>query len=237
MSARHTLQLADGERIDYRLERRARRTIGLKVGQDGLIVHAPQRIGLAMLEDALRQKSGWIRQKLRQWADDRTAPIVWRDQGTLLLLGEEIRLHLSRDVRDRAAEFEAGQLFLRLVDIDDETAVARKVVQWYRKAAVPDFSRRLALHAARLGVATPPLYLSSARRRWGSCNSKREIRINWRLLQAPPQLINYVICHELAHLKEMNHSARFWAIVAELYPEYRSAERALRDWSARLHRL
>ncbi len=82
----------------------------------------------------------------------------------------------------------------------------------------------------------PTLSLSNAQSRWGSCNSKQEIRLNWRLLQAPPHLINYVVCHELAHLKEMNHSARFWAVVESLCPQYKQAEKDLKVWSPKLHR-
>ncbi|MDP3206923.1 MAG: M48 family metallopeptidase, partial [Methylotenera sp.] len=73
--------------------------------------------------------------------------------------------------------------------------------------------------------------------RWGSCNSKKEVRLNWRLLQAPPHIINYVVCHELAHLKEMNHSVRFWAVVASIYPDYKMAEKELKAWSPKLHQI
>jgi predicted metal-dependent hydrolase len=62
------------------------------------------------------------------------------------------------------------------------------------------------------------------------------VRLNWRLLQAPPNIINYVVAHELAHLKEMNHSAKFWATVERIYPDYKTAEKELKAWSARLHR-
>jgi predicted metal-dependent hydrolase len=113
--------------------------------------------------------------------------------------------------------------------------VERKVLQWYKKQALTDFSRRLSLFATKLGVPTPPLFLSNARSRWGSCNSRKEIRLNWRLLQAPPHIINYVVCHELAHLKEMNHSAKFWAVVASIFPDYKAAEKELKAWSPKLH--
>jgi len=93
------------------------------------------------------------------------------------------------------------------------------------------------LFAAKLGVTTPPFKLSNARSRWGSCTSQGDIRLNWRLIQAPPSIINYVICHELAHLKEMNHSAQYWAIVEGIYPHYKAAEKELKQLSAVLHRI
>jgi len=86
-------------------------------------------------------------------------------------------------------------------------------------------------------VSTPPLRLSSAQSRWGSCTIRGDIRLNWRLLQAQPSIINYVACHELAHLKEMNHSAKFWAVVGSIYPNYKTAEKELKQLSHQLHRM
>ena len=231
----YQLALPDGERIPYRLERRSRKTIGLKIGGSGLIVHAPKRISHTALESALLDKAGWIRKKLQQMAESRPEPMRWEDGAALKFLGNQVKLCLRRDNRNRKVTFEQGALHLRLSDIDDGNAVAAKVMQWYKKEALTDFERRLQLYAARLGVPMPKLYLSNARSRWGSCNSRGEVRLNWRLLQAPPHIINYVVCHELAHLKEMNHSARFWAVVESLYPDYRSAERTLKQRSAELH--
>lgn len=234
MSEYH-LALPDGERIPYQLERRPRRTIGLKIGSNGLIVHAPKRISHTALESALLDKAGWIRKKLQQMAESRPEPMRWEDGAALKFLGNQIKLCLRPDTRNRKVALEQGALHLRLTDIGDNIAIAARVVQWYKKEALTDFERRLQHYSARLGVPMPKLYLSNARSRWGSCNSRNEIRLNWRLLQAPPNLINYVVCHELAHLKEMNHSARFWAVVESLYPDYRTAERTLKQRSAELH--
>jgi predicted metal-dependent hydrolase len=235
--SQYQLALPDGEHICYQLERRSRRTIGLKICASGLIVHAPKRISQPQLESALLQKADWIRKKLSQLSANQPSPLQWVDGAELHFLGNPIRLKLSRDNANRQAQFEQGVLHLRLTEIDDAAFVSARVTQWYKKAALPDFSRRLELYANRLGVPMPRLLLSNAHTRWGSCNSKREIRINWRLIQAHPHVINYVICHELAHLKEMNHSSRFWQVVEGLYPEYREAERVLKHLSPHLHRL
>lgn len=231
----HTLRFPDGMQLDYQLERRARKTIGLKIDSSGLVVHAPQRISHSRLEEMLLQKAGWIQKKMRQMAANKPAPMVWQDGTELYLLGEPITLRLQQATRRQRVAFADSVLRLELHAPNDSAVIASKVMQWYKAAALPDFTRRLEWFAARLGEKCPPLYLSSARQRWGSCNSKREIRINWRLLQAPPHIIDYVICHELAHLREMNHSARFWAVVAELYPDYRQAEQELRARAAQLH--
>ncbi len=159
----------------------------------------------------------------------------WQHGNQLLLLGNNITLVTKQDIRSRAVEYTPGFLQLAMPNHDEPSAVERKVLQWYKKQALTDFSRRLALFATKLGVPTPELFLSNARSRWGSCNSRKEIRLNWRLLQAPPHIINYVVCHELAHLKEMNHSAKFWAVVASIFPDYKTAEKELKAWSPKLH--
>ncbi|MFA6179655.1 MAG: SprT family zinc-dependent metalloprotease [Candidatus Methylopumilus sp.] len=229
------LSLPDGDAIPYQLERRSRRTVGLKITVDGLVVHAPRRISHSQLEQLLLTKAGWIRNKLETRQENAVAPMQWLDGSTLMLLGNDVVLSVRQDTRSRAVEYFPGVLNVALPDPDNQLAVAKKVLQWYRKQALADFSRRIEILAAKLGVATPMLFLSNAQSRWGSCNSKKEVRLNWRLIQAPPHIINYVICHELAHLREMNHSARFWATVESIYPEYKQAEKVLKTISAQLH--
>lgn len=231
----HTLTLPSGVQLHYLLERRQRRTVGLKITADGLIVHAPKRISQSLLDSLITQKADWILKKLNTRNENRIPALQWQDGEQLLLLGNSVTLSLRHDARSRAVSHQPGLLELAMPNHDESAAVARKVLQWYKKQALADFARRLEIFSAKLGVTLPKLLISNARTRWGSCNSKREIRLNWRLLQAPPHLINYVVCHELAHLKEMNHSAKFWAVVASIYPDYKAAEKELKVWSPRLH--
>lgn len=233
----HYLKLPDGNPIPYQLERRNRRTVGLKINQIGLVVHAPKRISLSTLEEMLMTKIDWIVKKLHAQQANQMEDMQWQDGAELLLLGNAITLTVRLNKVSRAVNYQPGLLEVALPNTENQAAIAKKVLQWYKKEALNDFGRRLALLSAKLGVTPPTLFLSSARSRWGSCNSKQEIRLNWRLLQAPPHIINYVVAHELAHLKEMNHSAKFWAIVEHIYPSYKTAEKELKDWSAKLHRI
>ena len=230
----HTLTLPSGVQLHYQLERRQRRTVGLKIMESGLVVHAPKRITLSLLESLIAQKADWILKKLNAREENKLPALQWQHGEQLLLLGNTVTLAVRHDVRSRAVIHQPGLIELAMPNHHEPQAVARKVLLWYKKQALIDFSRRLEIFSAKLGVALPKLLISNARTRWGSCNSKREIRLNWRLLQAPPHLINYVVCHELAHLKEMNHSAKFWAVVASIYPDYKSAEKELKVWSPRL---
>lgn len=231
------LPLPNGASIPYKLERRSRRTVGIKIDQTGLIVHAPNRISQSQLEQMLMSKIAWIQSKLKAQQENALPAFEWKDGASLLFLGNPVKLSIAPDTASRALEYTPGLLRLALPNPENTAQIAKKVVQWYRKQALTDFSRRLEILSAKLGVPTPTLFLSNARSRWGSCNSKQEIRLNWRLLQAPPNIINYVVAHELAHLKEMNHSAKFWTMVEKIYPDYKTAEKELKVWSAKLHQI
>ena len=231
------LTFASGETISYLLERRPRRTVGLKITADGLVVHAPKRIFEFQLNQILQEKAHWILNKLKAREANQVEKIQWIDGENLLYLGNDIQLNITQASSNKALVFDQNTLKVTALQPNNHEVVARKVIAWYKKQAASDFSRRLEILAAKLGVATPPLTLSNAQSRWGSCNSRGEVRLNWRLLQAPPHIINYVICHELAHLKQMNHSTKFWAVVAQLFPNYKTAEKELKALSPQLHRM
>jgi len=235
--SQYQLQGPDGQQVSYHLEQRARRTVGLKITKQGLIVHAPRGIAEVELNRMLLSKWSWIVDKLAQQSRQQVADIQWQDGEALLLLGKTVYLDIVQDSANRHAKQEGNVISLGVTDIDNQAHIARKVVLWYRQFALQDFQRRVELFAAKLGIPTPPVFLSNAQGRWGSCNSRHEIRLNWRLIQAPPALINYVVAHELAHTKQMNHSAKFWAIVEKLQPEYKQTEKALKDMAHQLHRM
>ena len=202
-----------------------------------MVVHAPKYILEFQLKKLIQEKSNWIVSKLDARKQNHIPPIIWQDGETLQLLGNAINLNVVQDAKNKQAQFNHDSLTITSPQADDEAVIKHKVIQWYKKQAEVDFGRRLAVLAAKLGVSTPPLKLSSAQSRWGSCSSRGDIRLNWRLLQAPPHIINYVVCHELAHLKEMNHSAKFWAVVESIYPDYKLAEKELKQLSPQLHRM
>jgi predicted metal-dependent hydrolase len=226
-----------GKPIPYILKTSARRhTLGLRVDQHGLTVHIPTRVPQRTVDSLLQDKADWIARKLAEW-QERPGPasMEWLDGAALQYLGQDIQLVLRQDSKIRSLEFDGARLYVALPNPDDSKTVQRKVAQWYARQARADFTRRIELLAARLDVPAPPMFLSNARTRWGSCNSRGEIRLHWRLIQAPPHVIHYVVAHELAHLKEMNHSPEFWAWVKKLCPEYTSARQDLKAMSAQLH--
>ena len=236
MKQNQTLTFTTGETISYLLEHRARRTIGLKITESGLVVHAPKRLYAYQLNQILQDKSGWILNKLKTREAKIIDKIQWIDGEQLLYMGQDITLKVIES-NTKFIHFERNELAVHAPTINIHAACRASVLNWYNKRAALDFNRRLEVFANKLGVVTPPLALSNAKSRWGSCNSRGQVRLSWRLLQAPPHIINYVICHELAHLKQMNHSTQFWTVVEDLFPNYKIAEKELKSLSPLLHRM
>lgn len=222
-----------GREVFYSLRRSARRTIGLTIDHRGLRVGAPVGATLGSIESLIRQHQAWVLEKLDQW-QTRATPESLGDGAEFPFLGELVRLRLSDSARRSQWRESEGELVVALPPGGSLEMVLARLLS---TRARPLFQDRLARYAARLAVPVPPLFLSSARTRWGSCNSRGEVRLNWRLIHLPLDLIDYVVAHELAHLKEMNHSPRFWAVVEGLYPGWREARRELKKRSPGLPRL
>lgn len=222
-------RLPDGGEICYLLKRSSRRrTIALRIDSDGLTVNAPARAPLYRLEEVLADKAGWVREKLALMLERRPPQRLWQDGETLPLLGEEVRLSVVSGRVRAAPLLVEDRLQVEVADISGAAAVQTKVMKWYRATALADFTARVARYAALLGVPFPPLSLSNAASRWGSCTARGAVRLNWRLIKAPPHLIDYVVAHELAHLKHLDHSPAFWRTVATLYPACLAARRELK---------
>jgi predicted metal-dependent hydrolase len=212
--------------VEYVLvRRRGRRGVGLKVDENGLTVSAPSTMSLPRIESMVRESERWVLRKIAEWKTRQVPAMRWADGAELPYRGKHLPLRISPGPRVRVELVdEALHVSVREVHAAD---VRRAVVAWYKRVAKEHLARRLEDLAHAAGIAPPRFALSSALARWGSCNSRREIRLAWRLLKAPPALVDYVICHELAHLRHMNHSAAFWAEVERQCPDYRRLRAAL----------
>jgi predicted metal-dependent hydrolase len=201
------------------LRRRGRRGVGLKVDETGLTVSAPVTMPLARVESLVRESERWVLRKIAEWQSRQVPSVGWHDGSALPYLGSSLVLRLTRGARGSAEQIE-GELHAR-VRSEAAEEVSRVVTAWYKRTALAHLGERVATLAAAAALPPPKLLLSSAMSRWGSCNTRREVRLAWRLVKAPRELIDYVICHELAHLRQMNHSPAFWAEVARQCPDYR----------------
>ena len=231
--------------VAYALKRARRRSIGFIVGMEGLSVNAPKWVGVGDIEAALREKAGWILRKLAEQQERaqrlQEAKIDWRDGTTIPFLGEQVIVVLDA----RAGLTKAGavlntdaqalpgvpRLTLHIgLPHTASAAQIRDVVQsWLQRQARRVFEERCQLYTQKLGVRYTRLSLSSAQTRWGSASADGSIRLNWRLIHFGLATIDYVVAHELAHLREMNHSPRFWDVVRSVVPDYEAARGSLKD--------
>src|SRR5476649_1994399 len=218
--------------LEYTLRRSTRRSIGFMIDDDGLRVTAPKRISITEIDNAIRTKQQWILSKLHERRERRAArlekpPVEWTDGAQLPYLGGDITLRLLVGGRNRSS-YNPATRELVMVPGATELLLKERVKAWLQQEAKLLFEQRLDLYAARLGVRYHSFALTSAGTRWGSCTVERKIRLNWKLIHFSLPLIDYVVAHELSHLLEMNHSARFWDTVGLIYPEYEEAKQLLR---------
>ena len=231
----------NGHLVAYEFRRARRKSIGFVVGTDGLAVSAPRWVGLAEVESALQERARWILAKLQE-QDERarrlaSAKVEWRDGTTIPFLGETVIVVL--DTRSTGAVLHTaddtlpGMPRLTLHVGLPHTATAEQirdaVQSWLQRQARRIFEERCRHFAAQLGVRMTRLSLSSASTRWGSAGADGAIRLNWRLVHFAMPSIDYVVAHELAHLREMNHSAAFWEVVRSVMPDFESARGTLKD--------
>lgn len=233
-TAKRLIELT-GISVEYEFRRSKRRSIGFLINENGLRVTAPLRISLKAVEKAIRAKERWITSKLdyfRTRYQSQATPPRLENGMTLPYLGNPIRLRLCQGQPENI-QFHAGdeELVITTAHPLPSAALAERLKAWFQEKAQETFSRRLPVFAAVLGVNYRTFSLSSAKTRWGSCSISGHIRLNWRLIHFPPELIDYVVIHELAHLHEMNHSPHFWKWVALACPNYKAARNRLREES------
>ena len=225
--------------VAYAFRRGKRRTIGFSVGADGLTVSAPGWAPLRDVDTALREKSDWIVRKLGEMRERgermETARIPWHDGTVLPFLGAPLRVVLDPRHTFAAAGAqlvaasavgsdsgdEVGQtLYVPLPHTATPEQIRDAVQAWLMRQAKTLFTERLNHFAPQLQVHWRRMALSNAGTRWGSASADGSIRLNWRLIHTKMAVIDYVVAHELSHLRVMDHSPRFWDTVRTVVPDY-----------------
>jgi predicted metal-dependent hydrolase len=222
--------LLNGREIEFQLKRaRGRRSIGLKVDFSGLTVTAPLRASARSISDVLHSHADWVLKKIDVWRKNAPPKVEWRQGALIPFLGQLLPLNVVIQPRRSIITWrDLAGLNLILRAEPDQEEIKTTVCDWYRDEARRYFPQRI-VHLAAVAKITPPrFFLSNAQSRWGSCTVDGDIRMTWRLMKAAPHVIDYVAAHELAHLTHMDHSARFWRRVAEIFPDYESARDELR---------
>lgn len=234
----HNIEL-DGQQVEYVLRFSAKaKHRRIRVSSKGVEVVLPLRTDALQAESLMREHSAWLMRQTRRMREMGRLRNEQRAESNdkLLLRGQPVRLRVTTEATDRVygrVEQNSDQLTIFLPtgsDID-----ARQVLEaWLRRQARQDLLTQVKERSAQMAVAPNRLFLMNQRTRWGSCSSKRNLSFNWRLVLAPPDILDYIVVHELAHLREMNHSQRFWLLVRSFCPDFERHKRWLKENEWRL---
>jgi predicted metal-dependent hydrolase len=220
--------------ISYRLRRSARaRRLRIAVRPGGVEVVAPRRMRDADIAAFVEQSRAWIDAKLaalqRVLAAHPGSPRLI-DGSTILYRGEPVQLRVRAGARPQVREGCGIELTVpaALGDVDREAVVERVLTRWLRWSAQNDALLYVHRHGRRHDLMPAAVRIKQHKRLWGSCTAKGAINLNWRLILAPPAVFEYVVVHELCHLREPNHQAPFWRLVGHILPEFEPQRRWLR---------
>lgn len=219
-------------RID-RLIRSKRRTFSIEIEGDGsLVVRVPKRASMRTIEQIIDRRSRWImkRQRLARERHAQARPKEYSNDEEFMYLGRHYRLRIGDD-GGPALAFDNRNFVLSLEHIDDARGV---FIDWYRDRVYGVISESAAHYSALSGIPFDRIRITSAMKRWGSCNARGNLCFSWRLAMAPPEVIDYVVVHELAHVEHRDHSPRFWNRIEGILPDFRHRRAWLRDNGHRL---
>ncbi|MDR2610326.1 MAG: M48 family metallopeptidase [Clostridiales Family XIII bacterium] len=215
----------------YTLVRSRRRTAVIYIRNGGVEVRAPLNMPKREIDKFVASKNRWITERLAQSQAhaERRAAFSLNYGDTVTFRGGE---HPLVAKNDRRAGFDSEHFYLPPGFTPEQ--IKQAVVRIYRLLSKRYFTERVAHYSELMGVAPTVLRISGAKTRWGSCSAKKSLNFSWRLALADDEVIDYVVVHELAHIRELNHSPRFWAIVAGVLPDYKKRQARLKDLQRRL---
>ena len=216
--------------LNYRLERARRKSIGLIITTEGLLIRAPKWTPLYEIDAAITERNAWIVSALARQTARRSQLAAYRDGGHVLFRGNKLKVEVRQGLFD-SIDLTEKHCIVTTLDGTFNADAFDEELKRIARVELPEIARNMATDA---GLPLASVTLSSARTMWGSCTSTGRVRLNFRLLQLAPELMRHVVAHELAHLVEFNHSKRFWAIVEGLDPNTQAHKRAIKGYSVLL---
>jgi len=232
------------EAVSFTIERTGRRkTVSLSYGADGLRVLAPTEMADDAIVAVVRSKARWILAK-KALLDERGgvhAQHEFVSGESFSYLGRRYRLSVVPEPSAVVTKVSLRGGYLIAPVLPDlapdlrRLSVRSGLKRWYQDQARIRLPERTRIYAARLGVKTPKVLISSQEKRWASCDKSGALRFNWLLMMAPLGLVDYVVAHELCHLVEMNHSPEFWRQLRIIVPDYEHRERQLSEAGADMY--
>lgn len=205
-----------------------KKSIGLVVKPDGsLEVRAPKWVSETQILNFLEKQQDWIEKRLQEISEQPKAEPL-KEGSFIYLFGERFKLQLH--IGSGNSIIKEGKCCLYVAN-NSEVEIKQALIAFYKEQAKKTLPPLLEHWAHVMNEPHTKLTITSAKTRWGSCKaSERHIRLSYRLMLVPEEAQEYIVIHELAHLKHMDHSSNFWARVAEFYPEYKTQEAELKQW-------
>lgn len=212
-----------------------RKTTALKIKNGEVSIHIPKRQSIEIARHFVKQKTPWIQQKLQYQAQQSLPDKDFIEGESFLFLGKDYPLQLvpverPTTTRKTAQTIEIHGRLNRL----PKSAIRAALIIWYKQQAELYLRSQTAFLAAKTGLSPRSITVKTYKARWGSCRIDGDIQYNWKLMLAPPDIIDYVIIHELCHLQQHNHSALFWQLVHRHYPNFKTARLWLKNNGASL---
>ena len=226
MTARETSAVAwGGTQLSYAIHRNARRkkTVAVTVDPAGdVLIVAPEHMTTDELDRIVTRKAEWIVRRLGR-AQSHGPPLSQREfvsGESILYLGRHYRLKVHPHATN-AAKLRGGWLHVSAPKGPQQADQIRvAVIAWFRGHAAKRLPERVATWRSKAGVPMPRVIISDQQKRWGSCDRSGTIRLNWRIIQAPMRLVDYVVVHELVHLRHRGHDREYWQAVGRIMPDY-----------------
>lgn len=211
--------------------RATRITLRIEPGGKALKLTIPYGLHHAQVDLFLDRHQGWLETKFAKFS----APTGMRDGATISIRGTSHKIHHTGSMRGvtQIAKDEDGQLLLKVSGPPEHTG--RRVATFLKKEARADLERLVAIHSKAVGRPARSISMKDTRSRWGSCSHEGNLSFSWRIVMAPESVIDYLAAHEVAHLKEMNHGPKFWALCKTLCPEMERAKAWLKQNGSQLH--
>ena len=206
--------------LDYKIIYSARKTIALEINQEGLTVRAPQRTPKKVINTLIKEKQSWIDKKLLVWKikELQNQNLCQNSKNQIWFKGSLFQLITDRDVNDYLIQDKNNNKIIlcneKLFELD----------KFYQQELSIYIKPKVILFSNKLQVEFNKIRIKKLKSRWGSCSDRKNLNFNLSLIKTPPFIIDYVIAHEVSHLKEMNHSPAFWEVVESIYPKYKEAK-------------
>ena len=231
---KETIQISNDLDLTFTLKRSFRNNVSLRIGPKGTTVNAPFFYPKKNIHEFIKSKEKWIEDRINEFS----SPQIPKDINQL----KEIKiLNKSYMIKIEEGQTQIKEhdfdIIIYLKNINDNQKIRKIFLTWLQKKALGYFNEEIERLSYEFNLKVKEVKISNAKTLWGTCNNDKIIRLNWRLIQAEPKIINYVICHELAHLKEMNHSKNFWLEVEKMCPNYKELSKALKKLGPELYRL